>query len=178
MYNNINYERMFLDMGQSNEIFLTVVSLLLIFVILWFSYTIINILVTIFKCKKLDNSLTFCFNSLGKVVFSVCAILYIGCLVGGIVAIIYGVLNNNTSFWQNGLNVMAFMSVAFGYLLSSIVLVGRKNMMVGRMMIDYRKLKKVNYSYTNKMSFVYAQQEYNFSTRFIDLTKLRKKISK
>ncbi len=45
-------------------------------------------------------------------------------------------------------------------------------------MIDYRKLKKVNYSYTNKMSFVYAQQEYNFSTRFIDLTQLRKKISK
>ena len=63
-------------------------------------------------------------------------------------------------------------------MLSSIVLVGKKNMMVGRMMIDYRKLKKVNYSYENKMSFVYAQHEYNFSTRFVDLTELRKRISR
>lgn len=165
-------------MSQSNEIFLTITTLLLILVILWFSYSIINILFTFFKCRKLDNSLTFCFNTLGKFVFSISTILYIGCLIGGILAIVYGLLNNSTVFWQNGLNVIAFMSVAFGYLLSSIVLVGRKNMMVGRMMIDYRKLKKVNYSYTNKMSFVYAQQEYNFSTRFIDLTQLRKKISK
>lgn len=165
-------------MDQSSEIFLTILTLLLIIVTLWFSYTIINIFVTIFRSKKLDNSLSFCFNTLGKVFYTVITILYVGCLIGGIVAIVYGLLNDKTNFWRNGLNAIAFMSVAFGYSISSLVLVGRKNMMVGRMMIDYRKLKKVNYSYSNKMSFVYAQQEYSFSTRFVDLTTLRKKISK
>lgn len=165
-------------MDQSNDIFLTVLTLALIIVTLWFSYTIINIFVTMFRCKKLDNSLQFCFNTMGKVFYSFLAILYAVCIIGGIISIVYGLLNNNDIFWRNGLNAIAFVSVVFGYSISSIVLVGRKNMMVGRMMIDYRKLKKVNYSYSHKMSFVYAQQEYNFSTRFIDLTALRKKISK
>jgi len=165
-------------MDQASEIFLTVFTLVLIVATLWFSYTIINIFVTIFRSKKIDNSLKFCFNSLGKVFYTVMAILYVGCTIGGLIAIVYGLLNDNSTIWRNGLNALAFMSVAFGYSISSIVLVGRKNMMVGRMMIDYRKLKKVNYSYTNKMSFVYAQHEYNFSTRFVDLTTLRKKISK
>ena len=144
-------------MDQSNEIFLTIVSLLLILVILWFSYTIINIFITMYRCKKVDHSLGFCFNTLGKVFYLGLTIAYVLCLVGGIAA---------------------FMSVLYGYMLSSIVLVVKKNMMVGRMMIDYRKLKKVNYSYENKMSFVYAQHEYNFSTRFVDLTELRKRISR
>ena len=56
-------------------------------------------------------------------------------------------------------------------------MIGKKNLMIGRMVIDYRKLKKVNYNYAHKVSFVYAQGEYNFSTRFVDLTLLRKKIS-
>jgi len=81
-------------------------------------------------------------------------------------------------YHTNGLNVAAFMSVIFGYSASSLVMIGRKNMMVGRMMIDYRKLKKVNFTYNNKMSFVYAQKDYSFSTRFIDKTELRKIISK
>ena len=165
-------------MDQSNEIFLTIVSLLLILVILWFSYTIINIFITMYRCKKVDHSLGFCFNTLGKVFYLGLTIDYVLCLVGGIAAIVYGLLNNNDSFWRNGINDLAFMSVLYGYMLSSIVLVGKKNMMVGRMMIDYRKLKKVNYSYENKMSFVYAQHEYNFSTRFVDLTELRKRISR
>ena len=38
-------------------------------------------------------------------------------------------------------------------------MIGRKNMMVGRMMIDYRKLKKVNLLITIKCHFVYAQKD-------------------
>lgn len=165
-------------MSQSTEIFLTIFSILMVLITAWFSYTIINIFVTMIRCKKLDSSLKFCFNTLGKVYYSILTVLYLAGTIGGIIAIVYGILNNNSDFWRNGLNVMAFMSVAYGYSLSSIVLVGRKNMMVGRMLIDYRKLKKVNYTYTNQMSFVYAQHEYNFSIRFVDITALRKKISK
>lgn len=82
------------------------------------------------------------------------------------------------TIYRNGLNIAAFVCVVFAYFASTLVMIGRKNMMVGRMMIDYRKLKKVNFTYNNKMSFVYAQKDYSFSTRFVDKTELRKIISK
>lgn len=161
-----------------NETVASIFALLLIVVICWFTYTIANIIVTIFRCKKLDNSLGFCFNSKGKIFYIILTILYVVGFVGGIITLIYGFFTDKTRIFLNGVNVAAFVSVVFAYFLSSLVLVGRKNMMVGRMMIDYRKLKKVNFTFTNKMSFVYAQKDYNFSTRFIDITKLRKMISK
>lgn len=160
------------------EIILSIFSFLLLIIILWFSYTIVNIIVTIVRCKKLDSSLAFCFNTMGKVFYSVLAVLYIIGFIGGIGCMIYGLLNDSMTIYRNGLNIATFISVVFGYFASSLVMIGRKNMMVGRMMIDYRKLKKVNFTYNNKMSFVYAQKDYSFSTRFIDKTQLRKIISK
>lgn len=160
------------------EILLSIFSFLLLIIILWFTYTIVNIDVTIFRCKKLDKSLKFCFNTTGKIFYGLLTILYIVGFIGGIGAMVYGLFNDSLTIYRNGLNVAAFMSVIFGYSASSLVMIGRKNMMVGRMMIDYRKLKKVNFTYNNKMSFVYAQKDYSFSTRFIDKTELRKIISK
>ena len=153
------------------EILLSIFSFLLLIIILWFTYTIVNIVVTIFRCKKLDKSLKFCFNTTGKIFYGLLTILYIVGFIGGIGAMVYGLFNDSLTIYRNGLNVAAFMSVIFGYSASSLV-------MVGRMMIDYRKLKKVNFTYNNKMSFVYAQKDYSFSTRFIDKTELRKIISK
>ena len=165
-------------MSDMSEIILSIFSFLLIIIILWFTYTIVNIVVTIFRCKKLDNSLGFIFNTTGKIFYSILALIYVVGFIGGIVAMVYGLFNNNMSFYRNGLNVAAFVCVVFAYFASSLVMVGRKNMMVGRMMIDYRKLKKVNFTYNNKMSFVYAQKDFSFSTKFVDKTELRKIISK
>lgn len=160
------------------EIISQVLSFLLLIVIVWFTYTIINIIVTMYKCKKADKSLKFCFNTTGKYFYSALFLLYILGFIGGISAMCYGIFSNQINIYRNGVNIAAFMSVVFGYFLSSIVLIGKKYMMVGRMMIDYRKLKKVNYTVSNKMSFVYAQHDYSFSTRFVDKTKIRKLISK
>lgn len=165
-------------MNNMTEIVLSIVSVLMILIILWFTYSIVNILVTFFKCRKIDSSLKLCLNSTGKIFYLCLVIVYVLGFIGGIVMVIYGIIHNDTNLYRNGLNLAAFVSVVCGYFLSSIVLVGRKNMMVGRMLIDYRKLKKVNYTYQNKMSFVYAQHDYSFSTRFVDKTQLRKKISK
>ncbi|MEG0592079.1 MAG: hypothetical protein RR512_02130 [Coprobacillus sp.] len=160
------------------DIILSIVSFLLLIIIIWFTYSIINIIVTIRRCKKLDNSLKFVFNTKGKVFFSFLAALYILGTIGGVVMMILGLTGNDMNMYRNGLNITAFVCVVFGYTGSGVVLVGRKNMMVGRMMIDYRKLKKVNFSYDNKVSFVYAQKDYSFSSRFVDITQLRKIISR
>ncbi|MEG0275571.1 MAG: hypothetical protein RR630_00935 [Coprobacillus sp.] len=160
------------------DIILSIVSFLLLIIIVWFTYSIINIIATIIRCKKLDHSLKFVFNTKGKVFYSILAIVYAVGTVGGIIMMILGLTGNDMNMYRNGLNITAFVSVAFGYCGSGVVLVGRKNMMVGRMMIDYRKLKKVNFSYDNKVSFVYAQKDYSFSSRFVDITQLRKTISR
>lgn len=160
------------------DIILAVVSFLLLIVIMWFTYSIFNIIATIYRCKKSDKSLKFVFNTKGKVVFSVLAVVYVVGTISGVTMMILGLTGNNMNLYRNGLNITAFVCVIFGYTGSGVVLVGRKNMMVGRMMIDYRKLKKVNFSYDNKVSFVYAQKDYNFSSRFVDITQLRKIISR
>lgn len=161
---------------------LDVVSLVLSFILglvfLWFTYSIINILVTFFRCRKQDHSLELCLNTGGYVFYIVLTIIYLIATVGGIILIIYGLTISSTSFFQNGLNIIAFISVVYAYFTSTIVLVGRKNLMVGRMLIDYRKLKKVNFTYNNKVTFVYAQKDYSFPTRFVDKSKLRKMISR
>lgn len=165
-------------MDQFKETALWILSLIILVILLWFTFTIVNIIVTGYKCRKLDRTLSFCFNTTGKIVYSIATIVYILGFFGGIGYMIYAAMNGDNYLFRNALNVAAFVSVVYGYLLSSIVMVGKKNLMVGRMMIDYRKLKKVNYTYTNKMSFVYAQQDYSFSTRFVDKTVLRKAISR
>ena len=160
------------------DIISLVLSFFLGLIFLWFTYTIVNIVVTFFRCRKQDHSLQFCFNTGGKIFYIIAAIIYLIAVIGGLGLIIYGIITARMSYFHNGLNIAAFFTVVFAYFASTIVLVGRKNLMVGRMLIDYRKLKKVNFTYNNKVSFVYAQKDYSFSTRFIDKTKLRKMISR
>ena len=149
---------------------LDVVSLILSFILglvfLWFTYSIVNILVTFFRCRKQDHSLELCLNTGGYIFYTILTLVYLIATVGGIILIIYGLITSNMSFFHNGINIIAFISVVYAYFASTIVLVGRKNLMVGRMLIDYRKLKKVNYTYNNKVTFVYAQKDYSFPTRF------------
>lgn len=160
------------------EIIRTILCVVLFVILLWFTYTIVNIYVTIMRCRKQDHSLTFCFNTAGKIVYILLTILFVVCYVGGVGVFIYGLIKNDPIFYQNGLNVATLLSIIYGYFLSTIVLIGRKNMMVGRMMIDYRKMKKANFNYNHKMSFVYAQKDYSFSTRFVDTTQLKKAITR
>lgn len=164
-------------MDQFIETLGQTLSFVMLIVIVYFTYTIANILVTIFRTKKSDTTLNFCFNQTGKIFYAILTALYVAAVVGSIYFIIAAIVNSNYHWYVNAVNVWAFMSVVFTYFLSSLVLIGKKNLMIGRMVVDYRKLKKVNYSYNHKVSFVYAQGEYSFSTRFVDLTALRTKIS-
>ena len=100
-----------------HEVISQVISFLLLIVIVWFNYTIANIAVTLYKCKKADKSLHFCFNSTGKIVYSVLLILYIVGFIGGIVAIVYGLTHDSINIYNAGLNVAALISVIFGYFL-------------------------------------------------------------
>jgi hypothetical protein len=61
--------------------------------------------------------------------------------------------------------------------IANLVLVGRKNMLVGRLLIDYRKMKKINFNTNNEITFVFAQKNFRFSTRWVDKQLLRKAVT-
>ena len=61
--------------------------------------------------------------------------------------------------------------------IANLVLVGRKNMLVGRLLIDYRKMKKINFNTNNEITFVFAQKNFRFSTRWVDKQLLRKSVT-
>lgn len=160
------------------EAFRTIITLALIIATAWFNFVIINTTYTLIKCKKRDHELKFIFNMQGKLFYIALTVLYIVGLIGGIIVAVIGVIKSSQLWWLNGLSVVTFVSLFYCFFFTQIIMVGRKYIMIGRMQIDYRKLKKVNYSYDNKMSFVYAQHDYHFSTRWVDTTDLKKRISK
>ena len=51
------------------EIFSLVLSFVLIIIFLWFTYSIANIIVTFFRCRKQDHSLQLCLNTGGLIFY-------------------------------------------------------------------------------------------------------------
>ena len=47
-------------------------------------------------------------------------------------------------------------------------------MMIGKIKLDYRKIKRVTYPKSSKLRFIYGQKSYETSLRFIDDFKLKK----
>ena len=51
-------------------------------------------------------------------------------------------------------------------------------MMIGKIKLDYRKIKRVTYPKAKKLRFVYGQKSFETSLRFIDDFKLKKALQK
>ena len=62
--------------------------------------------------------------------------------------------------------------------LANVVVLGKKHMLIGRLLVDYRKMKKIDLNSKREMTFVYAQKSFRFSTRFVDIKKLREAIAR
>ena len=145
---------------------------------IYFVYQIVNILVTIIKETKRDKSLKLCLNTQGKVFYIILTVLFVLLFVGGIVASVWGIIHKQKYFYYNGIPIAAIAALVFASRLANLVFVGRKNMLVGRMQIDYRKMKKVDISYNNEMTFVYSQNNYKVNTRWVDMPTMRRAISR
>jgi hypothetical protein len=72
--------------------------------------------------------------------------------------------------------VLAIYSMLITTQANSIAMCGSRNMMIGRMIFDYRKMKKVELSPHHILTFVYAQKTFNYSTRWLDVAILRRAI--
>ncbi len=157
--------------------FADILLFLVIVAIAYFTFSLVNLLVTIIKTRKTDKTLTFCFDQKGKLFYLSLCIVYIVLLVVCVICVISGITNNIPNLYRYSVDVFAIYTIIFSYQSNNVVLIGKKHMMVGRMLIDYRKMKKVNFTYHNEVTFVFGQQSYRFSTFWIDVTTLRKAIS-
>lgn len=144
---------------------------------LYFTYMIINVIVTILKSKKRDHSLKFCMSPIGKAFYVGLTVLYFVILIGCIAFIVSTYNPDKINYISNALSVWAIYSIIYSMQIANIVLVGKKNMLVGRLLIDYRKMKKINFSTNNELTFVFAQKNFKFSTRWADKLLLRKSVT-
>ena len=163
---------------SGTDLILNVLSFLMLLVLAWFGFTTVNIIVTIFRTRKQDKTLQFSFSRGGKIFFIVSTIVFSAIIIGGIAAIIYGLTHDKISFYRTAINLMALGTLLYSLLLSNTIQLGKKNMMIGRMLIDYRKMKKVSFSLDDRVTFVYSQKEFTVTTRIADLTEVKKAIKR
>lgn len=160
------------------DLILNVLAFIMLLILAWFSFQVANIAVTIFRQRKRDKTFKFCLNQTGKVFYLVLTFVFIAVYIGGFATIVYSFTYDNLDSLRIAINFMALITVFYSYMLSSIIMLGRKEMMIGRMLIDYRKMKKVSFSLHDKVTFIFSQKEYSFSTTFTDVMEIRRALKK
>lgn len=98
----------------------------------------------------------------------ICVLLFF--IIFSILCFINGILNNI----YMPLLIITFVSLITCILLQQIIYVGHRQMMIGKIKLDYRKIKRVTYPKSSKLRFIYGQKSYETSLRFIDDFKLKK----
>lgn len=161
-------------MKALSQIMIFIVALITVYCL----FQIVNLIVTVIKTRGKNSDFRFCTNTLGKFVYIGLMILLIAVSIGSIYFVILGFTKGISSYYQWAINIWAVVSIICAFQFGNIVQIGKRHMMVGRMMIDYRKMKKVDFSYHNDVSFVYGQKSYKFPTTFVDVAELRKAISR
>ena len=92
--------------------------------------------------------------------------------------IIIGFIDNGIRGASLPLNILTLCSIAYNYLLQYIIYFGTRQVLIGRVIFDYRKIKRVNYPKATKLRFAYGQRTLETNIRFIDDSLLKKSFQK
>lgn len=160
-----------------NAIF-NILPFLVFLALLWFTYINIAYGITLHLAIKEDHTLTSCLNDFGKYFYIILLILYIGIFIICSSVMILDIVNNDLNSTYTSLNFLTVVTLGVSILLQQIIYVGHRQMMIGKIKLDYRKIKRVTYPNSKKFRFVYGQKTYETSLRFIDDFKLKKALQK
>ena len=155
-----------------------ILPFLLLLALLWFTYINISYVVTMYLATKEDHTLTSCLSDSGKYFYVILLILYIGIFIICSLVMVLSAVNNNLNSIYTPLNILTIITLGVSILLQQIIYVGHRQMMIGKIKLDYRKIKRVTYPRTKKLRFVYGQKTFETSLRFIDDFKLKKALQK
>lgn len=158
---------------------LGVLPFLVFIALIWLVYVNVSFGVKIIRTKKQDSSLECCLSNAGKYFYIGLIVLYVIAFVISMYIVIVGFNGGNlTDNFYLALNTITVVSLAVSFLLQQIIYVGQKQMLIGKIALDYRKIKRVSYPKANKLRFTYGQKEYHTSLRLIDHSRLKKALQK
>lgn len=169
-------------MEKITEIINQILPWILVVVLLLFTLVVVSNLYGIFKAKKVDPSLRLALNGLGKIVMGLLYGAYFLLLIYTVVLEIQVITNTQITGMDKVLaalevtNALTIVTFIAALEFQDIFFVGDKNLYIAGRMYEIRRMRKVTFPKKHTIVFVYGQKEYNFSTRFIDLSTLKPKI--
>ena len=160
-----------------NAIF-NILPFLVFLALLWFTYINISYGIIVHRTTKDDHTLTSCLSDSGKYFYIVLLIFYAFTFCICLTLIILNIIASNLEGAYAPLNILTIVTLAVSILLQQIIYVGHRQMMIGKIKLDYRKIKRVTYPKAKKLRFVYGQKSFETSLRFIDDFKLKRELQK
>ena len=135
-------------------------------ILVWITYLIINFVATIIKTKKKDDTMVCGLNMQGKIFYAIIIVIYLVMLVYCIYYMITHLLSGDVDSVYLPLNAF------------TIYFFGQKQVLIGRVLFDYRKIKRVTYPKKTKLRFTYGQKTLETYIRFIDDSILKKSLQR
>ena len=157
---------------------LVILPILVLIVFIWFLYLIANFFATIIKTKKKDSTMVCGLNTQGKVFYAVLSILYLAIFIGSLYFMITGFIKSGLEGASLALNILTISSIVYNFLLQYIIYFGARQVLIARVIFDYRKIKRVSYPKATKLRFAYGQRTLETNIRFIDDSLLKKSFQK
>lgn len=155
---------------------LNILPFLVFLALLWFTYINISYGVILYYSTKEDHTLTSCLSDHGRYFYTILLIFYIIIFIICLGITVLALINDNNIYTP--LNILTIVTLIVSILLQQIIYVGHRQMMIGKIKLDYRKIKRVSYPKEKKLRFVYGQKYYETSLRFIDDFKLKKALQR
>lgn len=154
------------------------VPILVAVVLVWFTYLIVNFVATIIKTKKKDETMICGVSKQGKVFYGILTVIYLVMFVYCIYYMISHLLNGDVDSVYLPLNALTIYSIAFYFTIQWIIYFGQRQVLIGRVIFDYRKIKRVSYPKKSKLRFTYRQKVLETNIRFIDDSILKKSLQR
>lgn len=157
---------------------LVILPILVLIILIWFLYLIANFFATIIKTKKKDSTMVCGLNTTGKIFYAVLTVIYAGVLIASLYFMIIRFIDSDIDGASLPLNILTICSIVYNFLLQYIIYFGARQVLIGRVIFDYRKIKRVNYPKATKLRFAYGQRTLETNIRFIDDSLLKKSFQK
>ena len=147
--------------------------------LLYFTLILFNFVFAIIQAKRRDATLVLCISKKGKLLAALEIIIYVVALVICIILFINNYrLNSNLTVAVTTFNPLTVYTLLFAMHIQDIIFVGKKNILIGNKMYEYRRMKKVAFPKKGQLKFVYGQQEVKVSLMFTNITELKKRLAK
>lgn len=172
--------KVFMDnLGNIGNILNQVIPFVIMAFLVYFSLVVWSCIIGTIKQRRQDNSLEPCMSKVGNIIYGIASVLYV-VLWGFSIYYFVILLNINSGIITalGAFNGITIYTLVYAMFIQDFIHVGRKKLIMGNRLFEYRRMKKIAYPKKHKASFIYGQKEYIFSTRFVDVTKLKKHLTK